>query len=214
MHKGCGFMSFSGMQRLFIALCTAANFSTYTAASDISMQELDWRNKDREGINVLYLQLKLAGYEGSYEDFSRHIHVHVEGSFDSLKSLSDLSRSIGFPLSVSHLTFSELNSLDTPVVVHMDVESEERGYFALHVTSNTHSTGVVGGPWFRWMQFSNDDFRRNWSGYALVQASPSNRSTYVKILLILAVAFLFVPIFARIYNRALDRTPHIKDNSL
>src|SRR5438876_5817956 len=68
-----------------------------------------WRTRENDGINCLYIQLRLLGYAESYEKF--RVRSPESGKYTSLQSLAALASEVGFDLVPVKLTYAQLGSL-------------------------------------------------------------------------------------------------------
>jgi len=153
-----------------------------------------WRKPTNDGINCLYMQLRLLGYRGDYYTFREEASDGAE--FQSLASLARLAKRFGYDLEPRQLTTSELAQLGRPVLVHIENDGIEAGTFCLVYHLNNQSVGVIDGSTVRWMVMSSDSFGRVWSRYALVLRPASESFTLVRrcgtALLIVVVASLLL----------------------
>jgi len=127
---------------------------------------LQWRTARNDGLNCLYLQLRLLGYEEPFEVYLREaLRRKVPGD---LKSLASFAEQLGFKLQPARLTMRELERMKSPVTVHLEREHPAGGYFVLVQQLAKHHVVVVDGPSATFRVFSRDLFRRQWTTYALV----------------------------------------------
>lgn len=141
-------------------------------APDQGPQAEFWRLPENDGINCLYLQLRLLGYDGSYQTFRRQ--TSDAGNFQTLNSLASLARRLGFQLLLRKLTASEFASIRGPVLVHMEHGGISSGAFSLFLYGDGRSVVLVRGLSMRRRQMPSDSFERAWTGYALVPRQTRN----------------------------------------
>jgi hypothetical protein len=131
-----------------------------------------FRDPENDAANCLYLQLRLLGYMESYETFRNQLPDKPRSL--SLASLANLGQKLGFPLVPVKMNMSELTKAGTPVIVYCEANGIGRGSFLLFLGVNENETSValINGAYVTREWMSRDQFRRNWTGYALI-AHPS-----------------------------------------
>jgi hypothetical protein len=131
-----------------------------------------WRCPERDGVNCLYLQLRLLGYTGSYEEVAAAIPGNGEQA--SLGGLAKAARRLGFPLVPAKLTVAELSNLRSTAVILFEDAGLGCGRFHLFLGFSPSGVHLVdGGLITRSGRMPLDRFRRGWTGFALVPQSPS-----------------------------------------
>jgi hypothetical protein len=126
-----------------------------------------WRRPERDGVNCLFLQLRLLGYDGTYEQVVAAVPGGAERA--SLGALARAARRLGLELAPTKLTFAELSALRSPVVILFEESEVGRGGFHLLVELTPSQAHLVEGSLIargEWMPI--DRFRRGWTGFALV----------------------------------------------
>jgi len=129
-----------------------------------------WRDRPQAGTNTLYLQLRFLGYEESYSTFRSRLPDQKD--LQSLTSLTEVGRQLGFPLVPVKLTVAELRRTRMPIVVHMEADGLESGYFSLLYAVDDRIAQLIEGPPVRNVTLPLDYFRRTWTSYALVPQPP------------------------------------------
>jgi hypothetical protein len=125
-----------------------------------------WRLPCNDGINCLYIQLRLLGYSGDYEALWRQISGG--NPLQTLESLALAAGQVGFKLRSRKLTFSELTSARKPMIVHMEEEGVASSGFSLFLFGTPQSVALIEGPSARYIETPVGHFGRAWTGYALV----------------------------------------------
>lgn len=126
-----------------------------------------WRRPERDGVNCLYLQLRLLGYTGTYEA----IIAAVPGSTEqgSMARLAEAARRLGFDLVPAKLTVSDLSKLRTPPMVLFEEAGAGSGRFDLLLGFSEGEAHLIDGRFItRHGRMPIDRFRRAWTGFALV----------------------------------------------
>jgi hypothetical protein len=135
---------------------------------------VEWRCRQRDGVNCLYLQLRLLGYTGSYEDVVNAVPGDL--AQPTLASLAQAARRLGYCLVPVKMTAAEVFDLRFPTIIHFEEKGIDNGRFHLLLGSTATMVHLVGGEFitrYR-LRMSKDRFRRGWTGYALVPGSPSH----------------------------------------
>jgi hypothetical protein len=131
-----------------------------------------WRCLGRDGVNCLYLQLRLLGYAGTYEEVVAAVPGGPEQA--NLGGLAEAASRLGFALVPAKLTVAELASLGSPTVILFEETDLGRGRFHLLVGLSSSQAYLVDGGFIRHgEQMPIDRFRRGWTGFALVPRSAS-----------------------------------------
>jgi hypothetical protein len=145
----------------------AASGAASAPSSDASL----WRSPARDGVNCLYLQLRLLGYTGTYEK----VVEAVPGGADwpSLGALAQAARRLGFDLVPVKLNMTELSSLRSPVVILFEDAELGHGRFHLLLGFSPSTAHLVDGKLITRYEIDMpmDQFRRGWTGLALVSRS-------------------------------------------
>jgi len=125
-----------------------------------------WRSPERDGVNCLYLQLRLLGYTGTYEE----VVAAMPGgaAWPSLGTIAQAAKRLGFGLVPVELTMAELASRNSPTI--MLFEEAELGHGRFHLLLGFSSTKavLVKGEFVTRFEMPIDQFRRGWTGFALV----------------------------------------------
>jgi hypothetical protein len=125
-----------------------------------------WRSPRNDAANCLYVQLRLLGYDESYDSFRKWV-PDAQQTF-SLQEMAKLARNLGFRLQTRKLTVSDLAKLGSPAILHFEGSGIDRGNFCVFLGITDSSVVLVEGPNVTRMQMQREEFRRNWTGYALV----------------------------------------------
>lgn len=138
-----------------------------------------YRLPAKDAVNCLYLQLRLLGYTESYETFRSQ--VPDEGQSLSFESLANLGGKLGFQLVPAKKTVSELAKEKTPCIVHFEESGIGSGRFLLFLGINKAETKIdlIDGTYVTRVEMLCDDFRRKWTGYALIVRPSTAGSLWV-----------------------------------
>jgi hypothetical protein len=125
-----------------------------------------WRTREADGVNCLFLQMRLLGYPQTYQKFRNAIgDIH---EFQDIASLAHLAEHNGVDLVPVKLKSSELLRIGYPVLVHVEPEGVNTGGFCLFLGGNDHLIELIEGSSVRRIEMERERFLRIWSGYALV----------------------------------------------
>jgi hypothetical protein len=129
-----------------------------------------WRRPGRDGVNCLYLHLRLLGYKGTYEQ----VLAAVPGGAER-KSLADLAKAanrLGFNLVPAKLTVADLSKLRVPPVIIFEEAGAGSGRFDLLLSFFEDQAHLIDGRFMTCHEtIPIDRFRRGWTGLALVPGS-------------------------------------------
>lgn len=156
-------------------------------------QPIFWRLPENDGINCLYIQLRLLGYSGSYDTFLRQ--ALDARSFQTMESLAILAKQAGFHLVPKKLTASELSNMACPVLVHIEDEGIGSGSFCLFLDSTERSALLINGSYVGLAEITLDRFKRAWTAYALVPQKTTDWLTLARrggALLLISYIVLFI----------------------
>ena len=133
---------------------------------------VSWRCPQRDGVNCLYLQLRLLGYNGSYEDVVGAIPGSPEQG--NLASLAQAAKRLGFDLVPVKMAAAELFEVRSPTIILFEELGIDSGRFHLLLGSSATMVHLVNGMYITRYRLlmSKDEFRRGWTGFALVPRSP------------------------------------------
>jgi hypothetical protein len=159
--------------QLAVTFIVLADGPTRGAAGEPGGGPAPWRRPERDGVNCLYLQLRLIGYTGRYQEVVTAVPAAAERA--SLDGLARISRRLGFELVPAKLTVAELASLGSPTVILFDEPGLDGGRFHLLLGLSRDHADLVDGTLItrRPLTISLDQFRRGWTGFALVARSRS-----------------------------------------
>jgi ABC-type bacteriocin/lantibiotic exporter with double-glycine peptidase domain len=135
-----------------------------------------WRDPSCGGANVLYCYLRVQGVKLNYADLVASQKDTVSSKGDTAVAVADVAAIYGRPLEVHSLSMEDLRACAKPVIVHMDGETPEAGAFLLLLSIAKDKVDFINGPSASMHSLSLEDFRRNWSGIALIPATPFKRN--------------------------------------
>jgi hypothetical protein len=155
----------SWLLTLIISLSLISSSSTRGADSIPA----PWRTPANGGVNVLFCVLRTNARDCDYSELLEQ-HRKDGGPSDAV-SLARLAAHYGVRLEPRRLTVKELSSAPMPVIVHMDGDSPEAGAFLLLLRISSGIVYYVNGPTATIGEMRLSDFRRIWSGVALLPSS-------------------------------------------
>lgn len=131
-----------------------------------------FRTAENDALNCLYLQLRVLGYQEDYEKFRERVAEEPQPL--SLLTLVSLGGKLGFRLASVKMTFADLAKAKAPVIVHLEEREIGRGSFCLFLGMDQAQTSmlVIDGDYVVRTWMPRDQFRRDWTGYAVI-ARPS-----------------------------------------
>lgn len=154
-----GWRRISAVAATIVALCQVARAEEAPGDS--------WRSAQNGGINALYCLLRFRGVPCEYAQLARE---NRRSAVDSAGGLVRLASAQGVLLRASSLSLDELARLSLPVIVHMDGQTPAAGAFLLVFGFSNDVIYYVNGPTASVHALGRDDFRRVWSGVALLPA--------------------------------------------
>jgi ABC-type bacteriocin/lantibiotic exporter with double-glycine peptidase domain len=132
-----------------------------------------WRSPQLDGINCLYIDLKVCGYKGAYRDFLQH--CSDAATSDDMDSLVLLAKSLGFDFRSVKLNRAAIREIRWPTVVFQEHEGIGHGSFSLYLGSTHQQAVLIEGTSMQWVQMPEELFERDWTGYACVPHGTSRR---------------------------------------
>ena len=158
-----------------------------------------WRSPLHDGVNSLFLFLKLHGVSADYQELR-----------DSLKekpSIVDLKRrsiAAGFPCAIVKPVMTSVESikdLQLPAIVLLDSgRGRHSGFHLVYCITEQREVRMASGSELTWNQLTLDDFLRHWTGHMLVAASaqPSSVIAYLPVVFSSLLLVLYVPFRFRV----------------
>jgi len=156
------------MQLAFLLLLL---LPTVVMASNAQDQSSPWRCAENGGINVLYIYLKVLGVPCRYSELQKEQLDETGRAAHSAATLACLARKHGASLCPVSLTMKQLSSCNLPVIVHLDLESPDAGVFMLVTAVSAQRIVCVDGPSATMRGMALEDFRRVWSGVAMLPSA-------------------------------------------
>lgn len=176
--------------------CIASSIHLYAQIPSVE----PWRVASRGGVNTLYCYLRIHGIQWQYDAMLQDT-VNSDNTNHTALTLSRLSAKHGLPLRPVSLTMDELLLCPLPVIVHIDGSSPEMGGFLMIYSFGKNKMGYLNGPSVTIHDMNNVDFRRVWSGTALL---PKKRPQWDLLFgcVGLAVGFLSVAVHRLLHCRS------------
>jgi len=151
-----------------LALLLLRGISATSARAELEQPFHPWRCPANGGINALYCYLRINGVSCPYSELLREQEEQKGTRVHTAATLVQIAARKGLPLQSVSLTMDELLSCSLPVIIHMDGESPEAGAFMLVFAASDYAVDYVNGPSTEIHEMDREDFRRVWSGIALV----------------------------------------------
>jgi hypothetical protein len=131
-----------------------------------------WRTHENDGLTCLYVLLSLEGDTVNYADLRKEI---MERGSDhdrtGMVALRQAGQHHGLNLDIRKCSIKEMTADHLPVIA-LTEEAQETGAFVVVLWLAGDRCGILDG-YGRYNQVSVDDFRRRFTGYALVLQPPS-----------------------------------------
>ena len=140
-----------------------------------------WRSAENGGVNVLYCYLRINGVTCEYAELLEELSRSGTGNYSALTLAKAATRN-AFPMRTAALTMDDLRSCALPIIVHMDGETPDVGTFLLLTGITENVVYYVNGPCASIRVMYLHDFRRIWSGFALVPTTRRNVNAILWIL--------------------------------
>jgi hypothetical protein len=141
------------------------------APGELGDDSASWRRPEFDGVNCLYLQLRLLGYTGTYKEVVAAMPEGAEKA--SLGGLAQAAARLGFTLAPIKLTVAELARLRSPVVILFEEAGLGHGRFHLLLGFSPTKAVLMDGKFVIYIEMPKDRFRRAWTGLILVPRSTS-----------------------------------------
>jgi ABC-type bacteriocin/lantibiotic exporter with double-glycine peptidase domain len=125
-----------------------------------------WRNSRFDAVNSLFLFLRAHDRRASYETLLESLPKDPSGN--SLVHLRDAARQCGLATHVVRMGPDSLTRCRLPVIVVLDSPIDDRSRFALLVSAGRETHVIIETSEVVFRKMRSDEFRRYWSGYALV----------------------------------------------
>lgn len=176
--------------------------SLQTSTFPILSEDDGWRSRTHDAINVLDLYFKVVHYPEDRAKISQYIPKHERVS---LVELAQAANDLGIPLRIVRPALSGLQDLSFPIIVHMFDDKEQNGGYYLLLRYGANGVQVVNAAVATVESYSVDEFRRRWSGYALVRENGERDAIRVVGISILGFGIYLFIRFRRMAKRNLTR---------
>src|SRR5438034_74655 len=142
----------------------------FGSGADTNRTWQPWRIAQNQGINVLFCYLRVHNVPCEYSDLMKE-QVHEVGTGPySANTLVHLAAKRGVSLRVASLTMKEFESCERPVITYMTSDTPDDGAFLLVMNSTDAEVFYIAGAVASIHSMSLEDFRRVWSGIALLES--------------------------------------------
>lgn len=134
-----------------------------------------WRTAANSGANVLFCFLRVHDVTCEYDELVRKLGGRDGDRAYSATDLVRLAGEKGVELEVVSLTMDELEASQKPVITYMYSEIPDDGGFVLVYNVTASEVLYIDGASATMQAISREDFRRIWSGIALIE--PATRGS-------------------------------------
>lgn len=178
-----------------LSMCAIGNLCLWSvrlhaASIDGVTHGLDqWRVAQNDGLNCLYLQLRLIGTRAEYSKY--RVALGNSDEYRSLQSLAVAARQFGVKAEPLLLSSAELRTLRLPILVHLEARGLGSGGFCLYLGQSDDSVTLVKGDTMEWCAVGRDEFERSWTGYALVLSPRSGMAATIRRVGCVVAVFIF-----------------------
>lgn len=118
------------------------------------------------GPNCLYFLSQLLGKSLAQEDIQRVVPTSKKGA--SLAEIAAGARALGVRLAIVHEPLGRIENLPVPAIVHFSGAHENIGHFSVLLSVDNERCRILDGTTGQKTFLYKGDFRRYWTGYALV----------------------------------------------
>ena len=155
-----------------------------------SSQSTSWRTAQRQGVNALFCYLRARDVECDYNDLVIKQTKLLENGAFSAKTLIQLAGHYGVTINAVSLTMNELNNIERPLIAFMTTDSIDNASFVLLLDAADDDIYYMDGKTGIIHSFTIEEFRRLWSGIALVSTARQKRNWTIFLVGFLACAAL------------------------
>jgi len=101
----------------------------------------------------------------------------------TLGEMATIGKTLGFRLTSVKMTVSELASAKTPAILHFESHGVNSGQYMLFLWMyhDESKVALIDGARVSFKELSRDEFRRSWTGYALIAQPPVNWGTWIRL---------------------------------
>lgn len=131
-----------------------------------------WRVAEHDGLNCLYLLLRLADSRVEYGDLLA-LSANATTRRLSLDHLQRAARELGMETAVTKRRPTYHTPAHLPLIAHIDGARPDGGEFVLVVGRSRSKLRIVRGGTMTLADVSMDEFLRDWSGFVLERAAGS-----------------------------------------
>lgn len=140
------------------------------------MTDTPWRSPRHQGINALFCYLRVNEVACLYPDLVQEQERLVGNGPFSADTLVSIASKYGVNFKVAHLSMAEFELSERPLIVYMMTDTPDDGAFVLVTNSTDEDVFYIDGATASIHSMSVEEFRRVWSGIALLKtsATPNN----------------------------------------
>jgi ABC-type bacteriocin/lantibiotic exporter with double-glycine peptidase domain len=149
-----------------------------------------WRTANSCSPNSAYLLLRLHGIDVQHSALANQFPQRPQGN--SLTELRDVITESGLPTKVVKLTPAHLRMAPLPLIAHFEEELGVTGHYVVVTAATDQVVEFIDGTTAMVTQQQTSEFRKNWTGYALIVDQRRYPATiYVFVALAAAMLALF-----------------------
>ena len=188
-----------------VAICvlgTAPDLSSALAREEAELPESEHvRRQSRDAANCLYVHLRSGGVE-----FGSAARAKID-AVRSFRDIEQVSAEMGSPLKAVRMSFRDLTHVGH-AICFVEESVTGGGQFVIAMASGDRLVWVIHGGTATITQFTEDEFRRIWRGFAMTPARPGRGSIAASFEFIAVLGFgWWLGRFARrVFRTSLGRT--------
>lgn len=127
-----------------------------------------WRIPGNGAVNTLYMFLRISGYDATYTEFLSNLGPSRHDP--SITTLREIADRLGYKSKVVKISLADIQSqtVPKPAILFSSDHTTTAGSWQLLLYANTNHVAVLTGETMIIRLIPIDDFRLEWTGYALV----------------------------------------------
>lgn len=159
-----------------------------------------WRAPENAGVNILYCYYKARGVACDRQEIMRLRLECGDANLETADSLCQVSVKCNDELEPVSLTLDELLRCPLPIITHIDGETTDFGTFLMVLAVDGNAIDVINGSNMTVQRMRLQDFRRSWSGVALLPKAKKSAGVITG-----AIAFAVTLLTCVVYARTSAR---------
>lgn len=178
----------------------------FAGADHAWADEALWRHPKRDGLNCLFVMLRCAGMSMAYNDFCGAVGTAPTAKIDDMVSACE---QLGYKASARLMALDDLDRCAFPPICHLEA-STGAGRYALYVGQTERQYLIFDGGPALVIPISHDEFRRQWTGVALVTDGRHNSGLFSLCLAVTLAVLSLTIVIRSAYSREKLVCPHGK----